>query len=245
MTDVTKVLPFDRSQIGQETGYWCGPATTQSALKIRGINVAEREIARQTEELEGNIGWDDQDGTDYIGQLAVVLNRYLGEGTYVVRDLPKMPNPTWKKQIWDEIVLTIDSGFGVPTNWQAPPSNYPVGRLGSLSPNYGGGTVFHYVLVDGYAVIDGILYIHIADSGFWPDGYWITFEQYVSLTVPKSYLVLGAESPIDAAAVNDFIRIFVGPIASDVRDIRSQLVTRWPHLGNRDLKTAVGDLVGR
>lgn len=64
---VQKVLSFDRSQIGQETFFWCGPATVQNALKVQGISVSEREIARQTEELEGNRGWDDQDGTDYIG----------------------------------------------------------------------------------------------------------------------------------------------------------------------------------
>ena len=40
--------------------------------------------------------------------------------------------------------------LGMIMNWVAPPSNYPRGVKGSISPRYGGGTVYHYVAAMGY-----------------------------------------------------------------------------------------------
>lgn len=237
-----KVLNFDRSQIGQETGFWCGPATVQNALKIQNIHIAERDIARQTEALEGNHGWDDQDGTDNIRQLATVLNRYIKDAEYTVVEIPNdPPSLIQRDRFWDQLVEAIDAGYGVPMNWIAPPGNHPRGQLGTRSPNYSG-TIFHYVLADGYATVNGVRYVHIADSGFQPSGYWITLEQCVSLIASKGYAPLKAVPDFDPKPVIDFIKTYIGPIASDVRDVRGQVCFEWPHLKG-DLKSAVGYLI--
>jgi len=72
-------------------------------------------------------------------------------------------------------------------NWVAPPSNYPRGVKGSISPRYGGGTVYHYVAAMGYDNTPGARAVWIADSGFWPFGYWCGFNQVATLIPPKGY----------------------------------------------------------
>lgn len=234
-------LDFDRAQVGQETGYWCGPATVQNALKVRGISVSESDIARQTEELEGNVGWDDRDGTDYIGQLATVLNRYV-DAEYTVVDIRNDP-PTRDQveKFWSDLSVAIDAGYGVPMNWISPPGNHPRGQLNSLSPGYYG-TIFHYVLADGYAVQDGLRYVHITDSGFQPSEYWISLAQCVSLIAGKGYAPIKAAPDFDAKPMIDDIRELFAPMVSDVKDIRHQVVYRWPHVANTDLKGGIAKL---
>jgi len=179
------VLPYDRANVRQETGWWCGPASIQTVLVSAGIVVAERDIAAQVEALEGNIGWDDQDGTDSITQIAAILNRYLGDG-YVTRAMPNDP-PTAEQaeRLWSDIVASIRAGRGVVVNIVSPPSNYPRGVKGSSSPSYGGGTVFHYMAVMGFD--DAERAVWIADSGFRPYGYWMSFDQLATLIPPKGY----------------------------------------------------------
>ena len=40
-----KRLDYDRSLVPQETGWWCGPASTQTVLQARGIRLPESQIA--------------------------------------------------------------------------------------------------------------------------------------------------------------------------------------------------------
>lgn len=179
------VLPYDRANVRQETFFWCGPASIQTVLISRGIAAAERDIAAQTEALEGNVGWDDQDGTDSIAQVAAVLNRYLGDG-YVTRQMPNdPPTAVQTARLWTDIVASIDAGYGLVANIDAPVSNYPRGVKGSVSPAYGGGRVFHYIAVMGYDAVERAVWI--ADSGFPPYGYWMSFDQLASLIPPKGY----------------------------------------------------------
>ncbi|QNJ58075.1 endolysin [Gordonia phage Bunnybear] len=181
-----KVLPYDRANVVQETGWWCAPASIQTILVSRGIRVSERDIARQTEELEGNRGWDDQDGTDYIGQGATVLNRYLAGAKYAPVGMPNDPAyPEQRSALWSALVKSINAGYGVLINIVAPPTNYPRGVKGSASPAYGGGTVFHYIAAMGYD--DVARAVWIADSGFRPYGYWVSFDQLCTLIPPKGY----------------------------------------------------------
>lgn len=181
-----RVLPYDRSIVGQETGYWCGPASIQNVLSGHGIFVPEREIARQTEELEGNYGWDDRDGTDHISQIQIVLNRYLPDAKYAVTEIRNDP-PTraQKDKLWADIVYSIDSGYGVVMNWVVPAGNRPRGVKGSPNPSYGARTTYHYVACMGYD--DVARAVWIVDSGFWPYAYWIGFDQAASLIPPKGY----------------------------------------------------------
>lgn len=198
-----RVLPYDRAIVPQETGWWCGPATTQVILNSRGITVAERDLAAQLEALEGNIGWDDQDGTDSITQVATVLNRYLDAGYEVVRMPNDPPSPGQVAQLWSDLVASIDGGWGVAVNIDAPVSNYPRGVKGSVSPAYGGGEVLHYMSVMGYD--DAERAVWIADSGFRPFGYWMSFAQLASLIPPKGY------AAVPHSLWADILTQFIGP----------------------------------
>jgi len=44
-----RVLDYDKTRLGQDTGWYCGPATVQTILSGRGIYLTEAEIAAQTE----------------------------------------------------------------------------------------------------------------------------------------------------------------------------------------------------
>ncbi|MCF8605159.1 C39 family peptidase [Gordonia sp. HY442] len=256
---VEKILPYDRSIVTQETYFWCGPASTQNVLNSRGVNASELEISRKTEALEGNAGWDDQDGTDSISQITTVLNEYLGGG-YVTRMMPSdPPTAAQKDQLWDDLVRSINGGYGVVANIVAPPSNYPRGVKGSTSPAYSGGTVFHYVALMGYDDA-GSRAVWVADSGFRPFGYWCSFDQLCSLIPPKGYTAkpVGSatvESDADTKAITDFIAAYLGPLSSDVKDIREQLCGAgcrdagqyggWKQLDQMTVVDALGDLRDR
>lgn len=184
---VEKKLQFDRSAVPQETGYWCAPASIQSMLRARGTRVGESEIAHQTEELEGNRGWDDQDGTDSIRQGATVLNRYLPEAEYAVVEWRGYPGRVAREEFWQRVKASVDAGYGVLVNIVAPVSNYPRGTRDSASPAYGGGTVFHYISIAGYYDGPDGRHYWVDDSGFRPFGYWCSHEQMCTLIPPKGY----------------------------------------------------------
>ena len=48
-------------------------------------------------------------------------------------------------------------------------------------------TVYHYVAAMGYDDPPGAWAVWIADSGFWPFGYWCGFDQVATLIPPKGY----------------------------------------------------------
>ncbi|MFI6215626.1 C39 family peptidase [Nocardia brasiliensis] len=200
------VLDYDRASVRQETGYWCGPASIQTVLIAAGIAVAERDIAAQTEALEGNQG-DDRDGTDSITQVTTVLNRY-GAGGYVTRLMPDdPPTPAQIDQLWNDIRASIDAGRGLVANIVAPPSNYPRGVRGSTSPAYGGGTVWHYFALMGYSDDEAIW---VADSGFAPYGYWISLGQLATLIPPKGYACAPLGRP-DTSVWDEIATQMMGP----------------------------------
>ncbi|WP_371053649.1 C39 family peptidase [Rhodococcus gordoniae] len=175
---VEKILPYDRTIVPQETGYWCGPASVQVVLNSLGIRVSEPDMAR---ELRTHTG-----GTDWIGQFPAVLNRHTNAGYFVVEMPNDPPRAEQKERLWRDIVASINGGRGVIANIVAPPSNYPRGVKGSTSPAYRGGTVYHYFSVMGYDDA-GARAVWIADSGFQPQGYWMSFDQLASLIPPKGY----------------------------------------------------------
>jgi hypothetical protein len=136
------VLPYDHSIVPQETGYWCGPAATQVVLNSRGIYVAERDLARSIGTHTG--------GTDYVGLIEQDLDRRVPQAGYVSVYMPNDPPTSAQRQrLWRDLVRGINAGWGMIMNWVAPPSNYPRGVKGSISPRYGGGTVYHYVAAMG------------------------------------------------------------------------------------------------
>ena len=177
-----KVLQYDRSIVGQETGYWCGPASTQIVLSARHLAVTEAELAR--------IIGTTVNGTDYIGQIEKrALDKYLPEAQYTTVDLPNDP-PTQQQtdEFWARLVAAVDGGYGLVMNWVAPASNAPRGIKGSQSPSgYGSHTIYHYVTAMGYAEDNGVKAVWVADPGFRPFGYWITLQQCMTLMPPKGY----------------------------------------------------------
>ena len=177
---VEKVLMFDQSVAGQDTRYYCGPASAQIVLNSRGIFVDEHTLARE-------IGTT-QNGTDFVGLIERVLDRRVPEAQYTSVPLRRDP-PTreQREQLWRDLVRSVDAGWGVIMNWWAPPNNYPRGVKGTMSPSYHGGLVKHYVAAMGYDATPGARAVWIADSGFWPRVYWCSFDQVATLIPPKDY----------------------------------------------------------
>jgi hypothetical protein len=172
------VLDYPRDYVRQETGYWCGPASTQTVLYSRGLFVDEGELARQIGTHTG--------GTNHIGLIVPVLNGRLGADVYRSVGMPNDPPTAGEAdRLWRDIVQSIDAGFGVVANIVAPPSNYPRGVKGSIWPAYAGGDVYLYIAVMGYDDVERAVWI--ADSGFAPFGYWMSFDQLATLIPPKGY----------------------------------------------------------
>lgn len=174
-----RVLPYDRAIVTQETGYWCGPAAAQVVLNSRGIIMRESDLARE-------IGTTTR-GTDYVGLIERVLDRVTPDAQYTsvyIENDP--PTQVQKDRLWKHLVQSINAGYGVVMNWVAPPSNKPRGVKGSVSPRYSGGTTYHYVAAMGYDDAAARA-VWIADSGFQPQGYWVSFDQCASLIPPKGY----------------------------------------------------------
>lgn len=257
------ILPYDRAIVPQETSWWCGPASTQVVLNSRGILKSERDLMLELERLEGNNGWDDQDGTDSIGQVATVLNKYLGGG-YVVRARPNDP-PTRAQidELWNDIVASVNGGYGVVANIAVPRGNFPRGTRGSRSPAYSGNFVWHYFSVMGYYEGPDGRHVWIADSGFGPYGYWMSLEQLASAIASKGYTAkpVGGASPaiaaedVDAQAVINFIQSFTWPLITDVKDVREQFCgggcrdagqyVGWLQLGTKTLVDGLADFRNR
>lgn len=180
---VEKRLDYARDQVAQDTFYNCGPASCQTIIRAAtGRLISEADLGR---ELRTHTG-----GTDWIGQFPAVLNRHLPGSGYKVVEMPNdPPSQAQKERLWADIRHSVDGGRGVVANIVAPPSNYPrASYTSTVSPAYGGGTVFHYFAAMGYAVDKfGARHVWIADSGFSPYGYWISLDQLASLIPPKGY----------------------------------------------------------
>lgn len=192
-----KVLDYDRTIVPQETGWFCGPASVQVVLNSHGIRATEQQMALELGTHRG--------GTDSVKQFPPVLNKYLKDAGYFWVSVPNDPaTDTQKEKLWLDLVGSINAGHGVIANFQVPPSNYPRGVKGSKSPYYAGGTVYHYVSAMGYDDTPGARAVWIADSGFQPQGYWMSFDQFVSAIAVKGYVATGG--PVDAPPIPDVVK---------------------------------------
>jgi hypothetical protein len=131
----------------------------------------------------------------------------------------------------------------VPMNWVAPPGNKPIGIKGSQTPSYSGGTTYHYVCAMGIddAYPGGAVWI--ADSGFQPFNYWISFDQCATLIPPKGYTY--ATAPINATippptADLDYEQLeyeqLAGPVGGDGYG------HGWPQLGGLSVTDALASI---
>lgn len=180
---VEKVLDYSRNDIWQDTGWYCGPASAQTVIKAAtGKFILESQLAR---EMGTHVG-----GTDHIGLVTDSLRRHVPAGNYVTVTMPNdPPTSSQRDKLWGDVVKSIDGGFGLVANIVAPPNNYPRASYTSTQNlKYGGGTVYHYVAVMGYAIDSfGVKHVWFADSGFAPYGCWVSFSQFATLVPPKGY----------------------------------------------------------
>ncbi len=206
------VLPYDRAVVPQEKPWDCGPASTQVVLNSRGIIRSEDDLIRQ-------IGTT-VNGTDYVGLIERVLDVIVPDARYTSVYIDHDPaTQAEKERLWDNLVRSIRAGYGVVMNWVSPPSNAPRGVKGSASPNgYGRHTVYHYVAAMGYDDTPGQRAVWIADPGFAPFGYWISFDQCATLIPPKGYafadIGVPAAAPVDPVA-DVLARVMGGGVSFD------------------------------
>jgi hypothetical protein len=233
------ILPYDHSIVPQETGYWCGPAATQVCLNGQGVFVSEQELA--------NAMGTDTGGTDYIGLLEAQLDRFVPDRQYadVYTEQDPMSHDQ-KEALRRHLVDSIYGGCGVPMNWVVPAGNRPVAIKGSGTPTYGNKTTYHYVCAMGYdeAYPGGAVWI--ADSGFNPFGYWITFDQCATLIPPKGYTYATSPKnavppqPIAPPAPPDYERLeyeqLAGPVTEDGYG------HGWPQLGGMSVTDALASI---
>jgi hypothetical protein len=189
-----KRLDYDRSIVPQETGWWCGPASTQTVLQARGIRIPESQIAGDIEQIENPGRGDDRDGTDYVGLIETYLDRKVPQAKYTTVYMPNdPPNRAQVEKLFTDVKRSIDAGWGVVANIVAPPTNQPAGTKGSVAPPYMKWvTTYHYVAIMGYDDTPGARAVWIADSANFGGitGFWCPFEgpgSITSLIPPKGY----------------------------------------------------------
>ncbi len=224
---MSKVLDYPRNHIAQDAGWFCGPASCQTViLAATGKLVEEKTLAEKLHTHRG--------GTDYIGQFPGVLNAYLPDAKYTFRDLTNYPDDEKRNQVWADITNSINAGYGVVANIVAPPSNYPKSVYPSTDNlRYGGGTIYHYFSVMGYADVGDGKRVWVADSGFPPHGAWISFDQLCTLIPPKGYAYAtkqGFLTTVKELFTVDAIRM-VKECWEQLRGIGGR---GWPQLGKND-----------
>lgn len=222
-----RVLNFDPKIVPQETGYWCGPASAQIILAIRGQGVPEATLAGECGTHTG--------GTDSVLLIERCLDSRIPEARYTSVQMPNDP-PTrqQKEQFWRHIVQSIDAGYGVILNVVAPPNNYPRGVKGSPNLAYSGGTVYHYVALVGYDDTPPRS-VRLADPGFRPFQAWISFDQCATLVPPKGYIYADVV-PVAPPPVPQ-------PVPNPVPVLRSPLAGRpRPHSERQDLESTILDI---
>lgn len=195
-----KRLDYDRSLVPQETGWWCGPASTQTVLQARGIKLPESQIANAIEQIENPGRGDDRDGTDYIGLIEQFLDQKVPEAKYTSVYMPNDPPTLQQKDaFWKNLKRSIDAGWGVVANIVAPPNNPPAATKGSIPPPYPRYlTTFHYISIMGYDDDPLNRAVWIADSANFGGitGWWCPFDgkgSICSLIPPKGYCYADVE----------------------------------------------------
>lgn len=189
-----KRLDYDRSMVPQETGWWCGPASTQTVLNSRGIKIPESQIAAAIEQFENPGRGDDRDGTDYVGLIEKFLDQKVPEAKYTSVYMPNDPPSLQQKdELWRNLRRSIDAGWGVVANIVAPPNNPPAAVKGSTPPPYPRYlTTWHYIAIMGYDDDPLNRAVWIADSANFGGitGWWCPFDgkgSICSLIPPKGY----------------------------------------------------------
>lgn len=188
VTGTEVMLPYDHNSIRvrQEYGWDCGPASVQIVLQALGVDMDENTLIRE-------LGTD-TDGTDTVEQALPILNR-MTHGQYRAQWMTVDPAPQADREtFWRNIKASIDAGYGCVLNFEVPANQFPRGTRGSVSPQYRGARVWHYVACMGYAIDpDTSRHVWIADPGFSPFGYWMSANQAAVSIPPHAYAYATAQ----------------------------------------------------
>lgn len=209
-------IEYSRNQVAQDTFYNCGPASVQTIVQaVTNRFFTEAEIGGKLRTHRG--------GTDYIGQFPAVLNQYISGGQYRHADVPNYLDAAGKNTFWDRIKHSVNANHGVVVNIVAPPNNYPKAVSPStISPAYAGGTVYHYFAVMGWEDEGGFRKVWVADSGFSPYGYWLSFDQLCSLVVPKGYAYSTADPVVNPEAEGELSMADINKIMEKLNRIEAE-----------------------
>lgn len=225
------VLDYPRAIVPQETGWWCGPASTQVVLHSIGIALPESQIAAEIEQIENPGRGDDRDGTDYIGLIEQLLDRRVPDRQYTSVYLGQDPPSQRQKELfWQHLTQSIvQNRSGVIANIVAPPTNPPRAVKGSIPPPYPRYvTTFHYISIMGVDDTPGARAVWIADSAAFGGvtGFWCPFDgpgSICSLIPPKGYCYAAAGQPIVAVkpvAVDDPVAVLAEVMGGSVSRAR-------------------------
>jgi hypothetical protein len=173
---VKRVLVFTWQ--GQETGYWCGPASTRIALTTRmGSPPSQTTLASYLGTTTA--------GTDDIGLVAGALNHYLGTAKYKSKDMYDPPTTAQRDGLKSDILAIVGDGWPMVANVIS----------GWRPPGYPSGTIYHYVAIVGYdAGGDSVLIADPAGDGAggsgWthvPQSYWVAIGDLGTWIGGKGY----------------------------------------------------------
>jgi hypothetical protein len=160
-----KVLDFTWQ--GQETNYYCGPASTRIALTTQMANPPSQTT------LAAYLGTT-TNGTDDISLVRGALNHYLGTTWFETKYLPDPPSQVQRDLLKHDVVFNIDRGYPLVANvvsgWRPP--GYPTD-----------GTIYHYVAIVGYD--QGGDLVLIGDPAGWGDASpaWTTVPHWYWISV--------------------------------------------------------------
>jgi Peptidase_C39 like family len=130
-TAAAKSLPITWQ--GQQTYYYCGPASTRMALSAR-ISPPSQDA------LASSLGTT-TNGTDDISNVVATMNQVLGTTWYERKPVSDPPTQAQRDLLKQDIVYDVDRGWAIVANVVS----------GWRPPGYPSGTIYHYVAVVGYA----------------------------------------------------------------------------------------------
>lgn len=166
MAPTERVLPHEIHY--QDTGYFCGPAATRTALSVRGVVVAESTLAGILKTTTA--------GTNSSNDIVRGLNAYL-PGIYSAKFIPgSSASAAQAEQFRRDLVHSVAAGYAVVANVVGT-ARASDGR----NYSYPGG---HYVSVVGYRKDGAEAYV--SDNAVGRD-YWMTTAVLATWIAGRGY----------------------------------------------------------
>lgn len=122
--------------VGQETDYYCGPASAVQLIKFLGFNKNPNDNRNTTQANLANDLETTSDGTPFIGKWQTTLKNWTNR-TYTGVWSPS------QSSLWNSAVVSAHDGYPVIYDAYISPST-------AYLPGYNGKTLYHYITGDGY-----------------------------------------------------------------------------------------------